>query len=204
MSLSARPGLNRFVWNYRLDGPTAVPGMVIMEAQSGGPLVPPGNYQVKLTVAGTDYTSPLLVKPDPRVKISSEDFEKQYKFAVELRDRVTEVHNVVNAIRAARATLDAQKSTVPSQSQTIAGVEQQIDEIEGQLIQVASVTRWAALVYPIELDAQYADLMNVVESADSAPSAQTYEVFHTYESKRGQLMARWRLVQTEIAKLRGQ
>ncbi|MGH9731121.1 MAG: hypothetical protein ACRD4A_05420, partial [Candidatus Acidiferrales bacterium] len=84
----------------------------------------------------------------------------------------------------------------------IASIEQQMDEIEGQLIQVASVTRWAALVYPIELDAQYADLMNVVESADSAPPAQTYEVFQTYESKREKLMTHWRLVQTEIAKLR--
>ena len=114
------------------------------------------------------------------------------------------MHNTVNAIRAARATLDAQKSSDASQSQTIGSIEQQMDEIEGQLIQVASVTRWAALVYPIELDAQYADLMNVVESADSAPPAQTYEVFQTYESKREKLMARWRSVQTEIVKLRGQ
>jgi photosystem II stability/assembly factor-like uncharacterized protein len=204
MSVSARPGLNRFVWNYRLEGPVAVPGMVIMEAQSGGPLVPPGNYQVKLTVAGKDYTAPLTVKPDPRVKISPEDFDKQYKFAVKLRDRVSEVHNTVNAIRAARATLDAQKSADVSQSQTITTVERQMDEIEGQLIQVASVTRWAALVYPIELDAQYADLMNVVESADSAPPAQTYQVFQTYESKREQLMARWRSLQTGIAKFRSQ
>jgi hypothetical protein len=74
-------------------------------------------------------------------------------------------------------------------------------EIEAQLIQVASVTRWASLVYPIELDAQYGDLMNVVESADSAPPAQTYEVFQSYEQKREDLMSRWKAVQAQIAQL---
>jgi len=44
----------------------------------------------------------------------------------------------------------------------------------------------------------------VVESADSAPPAQTYEVFKTYEAKRETLMARWQSVQSEIARLRSQ
>jgi hypothetical protein len=33
---------------------------------SQGPWMPPGSYQVKLTVDGKAYTQPLLVKPDPR------------------------------------------------------------------------------------------------------------------------------------------
>ncbi|MGB6877686.1 MAG: hypothetical protein WBD87_16810 [Candidatus Acidiferrales bacterium] len=197
----ARPGFNRFIWNFRLDGPTVVPGMVIMETQGGGPMVPPGDYQVKLSVAGNAYEAPLVVKADPRVKVSSADFEKQYEFAVELRDRVSEIHDTVNAIRAARASLDEQKSSEPSQE--VGRIELQMNEIERQLIQVASVTRWADLVYPIELDAQYAELMNVVESADSAPPAQTYEVFQLYEAKREKLMGQWKAVQAEIAQLRG-
>ena len=70
-----------------------------------------------------------------------------------------------------------------------------------QMIQVASVTRWADLVYPIELDARYADLMNVVESADSAPPAQTYEVFQAYEQQREELMKSWKEVQTKITQI---
>ena len=111
-----------------------------------GPMVPPGTYQVKLTVAGKDYATPLIVKPDPRVKVSQADFDKQYEFAVKLRDRVTEVHTAVNAIRAARASLEQQKKADPSKAQAIDAIEQTMAEIEGQLIQVASVTRWASLV----------------------------------------------------------
>ena len=164
-------------------------------------MVPPGTYQAKLTVAGKDYSAPLVVKADPRVDVTQADFNKQYDFAVKLRDRVSEINDTVNAIRAARASLDKQKEADPSKAQAIDAIEQSMGEIEGQLIQVQSVTRWADLVFPIELDAQYADLMNVVESADSAPPAQTYEVFQSYEQKRENLLSRWKAVQGQITQL---
>src|SRR5262249_7193862 len=78
-SVPARAGMNRYRWNCRADGPAMVPGMAIIELQnSGGPLVPPGMYQVKINVAGKEYTAPLEVKADPRIKTSQADFEKQY------------------------------------------------------------------------------------------------------------------------------
>jgi hypothetical protein len=51
------------------------------------------------------------------------------------------------------------------------------------------------------LDAQYADLMNVVESADSAPPAQVYAVFHDYEQRREQLLSQWKSMQASIPQL---
>jgi len=180
-----------------------VQGIAIIELQNGGgPLVPPGTYQVKLSVAGKEYSAPLEVKTDPRVKASQSDLEKQYEFAVKIRDRVSEVHNTVNQIRAQRAVLETlRKQSNSAPGQPIEAVEQKMGEIEGQLIQVESVNRWAALVYPIMLDAQYADLGNVVESADSAPPAQTYEVFQDYEKRREDLLARWKSLQEEIARV---
>jgi photosystem II stability/assembly factor-like uncharacterized protein len=201
---TAVPGLNRFVWNFRLDGPKQVPGMVISETNGPGPAVPPGTYQVKLNAGGKEYTAELVVAADPRVKVPQADFDKQYEFAVKLRDRVNDVNSTVNEIRAALAVLESRKKADSSKEQAIDALEQRMVAIEGQLMQVASVTRWADLVYPIELDAQYADLMNVVESADSAPPAQTYEVFQTYEQKRDDLMARWKAVKAQIAQLGGE
>ena len=64
---------------------------------------------MKLTVAGKDYRAPLVIRPDPRVKVSQADFDKQYEFAVKLRDRVTELHHAVNAIRGERARLDQKR-----------------------------------------------------------------------------------------------
>lgn len=200
-ALSVRPGMNRYVWNLRAGGPSTVPGMAIIELQNGGgPLAPPGNYQVKLTVGSKEYTAPLELKIDPRVQVSQADLERQHEFAVQIRDRITEVHNTVNKIRETRAALEnARKRADSPRSPDLDGLEQKLSDIEAQLIQVKSVNTWAALVYPIMLDAQYADLANVVESADSAPPKQTYEVFADYERKREALLVRWQSLQREIA-----
>jgi photosystem II stability/assembly factor-like uncharacterized protein len=75
--LAATPGMHRWVWDYR---PTPVAagrggrggaGAGAGGGQGGGrggpPPAAPGNYTVRLTVNGTEYTQPLVVKADPRI-----------------------------------------------------------------------------------------------------------------------------------------
>src|SRR5690606_1551635 len=61
-------GLNRFEWDLRSGNPTG---------RGAGPMVPPGSYAVRLTVAGTEpQTVPLTVELDPRLAadgITAED-----------------------------------------------------------------------------------------------------------------------------------
>ncbi|HWC99099.1 MAG TPA: hypothetical protein VG456_20205 [Candidatus Sulfopaludibacter sp.] len=72
--VSTAPGMHRFIWD--LQGPPPPPGPRVepsMGAVIGdtplteAPMLPPGTYTVKLTVAGQSQTQPLLVQPDPRV-----------------------------------------------------------------------------------------------------------------------------------------
>ncbi|MGH9327724.1 MAG: WD40/YVTN/BNR-like repeat-containing protein [Terriglobia bacterium] len=71
--LSTRVGMNRFVWDLRYSPPPAVHYSYPMsaiphETPAGpeGPLVVPGKYTVRLTVAGQTYSQPLTVRRDPR------------------------------------------------------------------------------------------------------------------------------------------
>ncbi|MGH9404242.1 MAG: WD40/YVTN/BNR-like repeat-containing protein, partial [Terriglobia bacterium] len=71
--LPSRVGMNRFAWDLRYAPPPSVGHSYPMSAiphdtPAGpvGPLVVPGNYVVKLTVAGQIYTQPLTVQRDPR------------------------------------------------------------------------------------------------------------------------------------------
>jgi len=64
--------MHRWVWDLR-PTPPATTGQGGGGGGGGGgfgnrPTVLPGNYTVRLTVAGQSYTQPLVVKPDPRVK----------------------------------------------------------------------------------------------------------------------------------------
>jgi len=203
-SLPARAGMNRYVWNQRTAGPAAVPGIAVIESMAGGPMVPPGEYRAKLGAFGKEYTAPLVICADPRIKATQADLEKQYQFAVKARDRVSELHAAANEIRSARAALEAaRRGAGASKLQAVDSAERAMAAIEGELIQVKSTSREAALVYPIMLDGQYADLGNVAESADGPPAAQVLEVFEDYEKRREELLARWKELQAEVAALAG-
>lgn len=203
--LPAHAGMNRFVWNLRVRGPAKIPGLVILELlRQNGPLVLPGAYKVQLTVAGKQYTAPLEVKLDPRVHVSAAALEKQFAFAVRIRNRIDHVSSMVKQIRAARTAVEiARTHARPSRLRAIEAAEKRMRAIESQLVQVHSTTLGASLVYPIMLDAQYADLLNAVESADSAPPAQTYQVFQQYERRRSSLFARWNSLRVDISTLLG-
>jgi photosystem II stability/assembly factor-like uncharacterized protein len=196
---SAKAGLNRYVWNLRVKPPIKVPGLVMQELNTGGPIVPPGSYTIKLTAGGNTYTAPLILKADPRLKITQTDFDEQYQFAVKLRDRVNEVHGAVIAMQFADARLEAMKRAHAADPAKIDHLEKAIAELEGAFVQVKSVDRWSDLVFPIELGAQYADLMNAVESSDATPTAQAYQFFDLYEKRRTDVMRRWQALQKDLA-----
>ena len=69
--LATAAGMHRWVWDYR---PTPVAGGRGGRGGGGGggggrggpPPAAPGSYTARLTVNGTEYTQPLVVKPDPR------------------------------------------------------------------------------------------------------------------------------------------
>ena len=81
-TLSARPGMHRWIWDLRYTTPTAthydypisaVPHRTPREPQ--GPLALPGTYTVRLTADGRTLTAPLTIKIDPRVAATPSDLE---------------------------------------------------------------------------------------------------------------------------------
>jgi len=105
--IPAAAGLNRFAWDLRLEPPVKIPAAIYDNGRPAGPLVLPGGYQVRLTVAGKSFTAPLEVKLDPRVKISEEDLRKQFDLMLKLRDRQDEMNKAILAIRDLRVQLQA-------------------------------------------------------------------------------------------------
>ena len=75
---SAAPGMHRLVWDLHYAKPAA-PGA--KGPEQPGVWAPPGRYTAELTVAGRTYRQPLLVKPDPRVKVSQAALMSQFHLA---------------------------------------------------------------------------------------------------------------------------
>jgi photosystem II stability/assembly factor-like uncharacterized protein len=78
MILSAAPGMQRFVWNLRYPKPSANSKS---GSQPDGVWALPGAYSVELSVDGHQYRQPLVVKPDPRVKVSAAGLRRQFELA---------------------------------------------------------------------------------------------------------------------------
>ncbi len=72
---SQNPGINRVVWDLRIDPPEAVRG-------SRGPQVPPGTYTVELTACAPLQQESLQVLIDSRVGVSQQELQVRHEFLV--------------------------------------------------------------------------------------------------------------------------
>jgi len=95
MVLSTRKGMHRFSWDLHYEpigeepraggGATgAVPGHTYPRVDA--PWAPPGEYTVRLTVNGRQYTQPLSLRLDPRVQTPPADLQRVAALSREMYD----------------------------------------------------------------------------------------------------------------------
>src|SRR5207245_9134842 len=102
-------GANRFVWNLRGPDATKLPdnkGRGGTVDALAAPRVPPGRYQVRLTVGGRSLTQPFTLVKDPRVLATDEDLQTQYAWAKRAHGLLERVHVGVMTLSAVRALVD--------------------------------------------------------------------------------------------------
>src|SRR4029077_3677064 len=71
-----------------------------------GPMVAPGNYSVRLTVAGQSLTQPLTILPDPRISASEADIASSVKTQLRIRDDITRASDMFNQIEWLRKQIE--------------------------------------------------------------------------------------------------
>lgn len=174
-------GLNRFVWDTRYPDAVRFPGMILWAGETRGPKLPPGKYQVKLTVdGGTALTQNFEIKADPRLTIAPVDYAKQLELGLKIRDKLSETHNAIIQIRDVRKQVEDLLKRVP-QSKPIndagTALNKKLTTIEEALYQTKNQSNQDPLNYPIRLNNKLAALGGVVGSADAAPTAQSYAVY---------------------------
>ncbi len=102
--LPKNAGLNRFVWDLRYPDPEqllytyygihvnyfeytladhAIPHNTPWH-EPQGPMVLPGQYEVRLTAGGQTYRQPITLKLDPRLQVSTQELQRQLDLAQEL------------------------------------------------------------------------------------------------------------------------
>ena len=201
--LPTEVGLNRFAWDLHSEAPIKVPGAVGWGGRPEGPLVAPGKYQVKLTVAGKTSSAEMELTKDPRISATQADLEKQQEFALRIRDRVGAGDEAVNQIRSVRSQLDALKRRLAADTSakpildSADALTKKMNAVEEKIIQPKSKSGEDPLNFPIQVADQLAALQETVESADTAPTEASTIVFNELNSRLETQLAAWKEIQSK-------
>ncbi len=187
--LPAHAGLNRFIWDLRYPDAHNVPGAIYRSSGVTGPLAPPGNYRVRLTVGDQSWEQPLVLRKDPRVAASDDDLREQFAFLIEIRDRLSEANDAIIRLRTLREQIGVWEARAQSaeggQAALAAGqaLRESLTGIEEELVQSRWKSSRDALTAPSKLNVKLATLLGVVGGADARPTQQARDVFASVEER---------------------
>ncbi len=182
--LSKRAGSQCVVWNLRWPGATPLKGAVMWGGAPQGPVVLPGTYQLVLQAGDIRAEGRLEVVRDERLPATDAELAQRFQLLMAVRDKLSEAHTAILAIRAAREQVDAwveraagHAEAAALQSEAKALVEA-ATAIEEALIQTKAQSSQDVLNFPVRLNAKLADIAGVVESAPGLPPQQAVDTFH--------------------------
>src|SRR5438132_703956 len=195
-------GLNRFAWNMRHPDAARVeddPTWESAEATLAGPVSAPGQYRVRLEVGGERHEAAFEIRKDPRVSATQADLDAQFALRMCIRDKLTEVHEAINGIRALRTQVEgwekrAEGSAGARVRRGASSLKTKIAAVEEELIQVKAKSRQDTLNYPAKLNLKIGGLAMSVGGADFAPTKAMYDVFDDLSKRAETQLTKWRAI----------
>ncbi len=199
-------GMHRISWNLRYQ-PLATerkPIDIAVPHRSSpppsSPWAPPGDYTVRLTVAGKNYTQPLSVRLDPRVKTPTAALQENttlslemYALARSLRMAYGQAHDLGVQVAKLEQTQPKEANAFKTRLDAIAP-----DELHGEEREAADDRRGAHAPTTLNQasDAALAASL-VLQSADTAPTAAQIAACAHARLQAKEVMARWETVQSK-------
>jgi photosystem II stability/assembly factor-like uncharacterized protein len=198
--LSKKAGLQRAVWDLRYEGATPIrPAKLDSGDPREGPLVLPGTYAARLTVDGRSYSTPVEVRPDPRVAVPREELEEQLVFALGLRDELTRLAGVVRDLRAVREQVRGRAAVVRGRPDAVPLVDAadalvaRCDALEERLHNPKAEVSYDILAMPggAKLYSRLAPLYSWSHEGDGRPTQGMREVHAELRKELDALAAEW-------------
>jgi len=182
----AKEGLNTFNWNMMYDNAEGFEGLIMWAGSLRGPMAPPGEYTVKLSVGDITQEQKFKLLRDPRYPSTDADLQAQFDFLIKVRDKLTETHVAIKDIRSAREQMKTLTDKIKGDDnyQDVMDAAKELDkkmtEIEETLYQTKNRSGQDPLNFPIRLNNKLAALNGVAGSGAWRPTAQS-------ETVRGEL-----------------
>ncbi|MBL7750679.1 MAG: hypothetical protein JNN29_04810 [Chitinophagaceae bacterium] len=177
-----KKGLNQFVWDLFYPGADRADGMVLWNGTPGNILAPPGTYYARLKMGNDSSEISFNVLADPNYKCSQEEYEAQFKFLTQVKDKFNDVQKGIKDIRTLRQQMNELtgrwgKSTPKEVKQMADSLNKQMTAIEESLYQTKAKSSQDVLNYPIRLNDKLSGVFDAASSGNFAPSKQVKEVY---------------------------
>ncbi len=175
--------MNQFVWNLQYPEAERIDGMILWNGVPGSILAPPGNYFAQFKYAYDSVTVPFTVLADPNYKITQSDYEAQFNFLTEVKNKFNEVQKAIKDIRDIRSQIndfiELQGKDVPAGlKQKADSINKHLTGIEETLYQTKAKSGQDVLNYPIRLNDKLSGVYDAAASGNMAPPQQTKDVFN--------------------------
>ena len=222
-TVSASPGMHRWVWDLHYPAPvsvrhefpiSAVPGDTPRAPQ--GPRALPGRYSARLVSDRSclssiynaparvlEASAPFTIKMDPRVKASSADLEAMFKLQTRLAAMMTSSSTATLQARSAREQLEKVGAQPSAVSDAIKALNKKLEAIlEGSDETAAGKAPEKSLK---DVNSDVYTLCTAVDRADAAPTPAQVKAASETESDLAPVMKRWEEIKsTDIPALNRQ
>jgi hypothetical protein len=200
--VTARAGLNRFVWDLHYPDTREVKDVVNDEGSTRGPFVSPGQYTVRLIAKGQTYTKPFVVRGDPRRSTTPADNDAQLKLALDVQTKTNELSDAVTRILNIERALDDRAAAAKGQpyakriTDAVKPLHDKLEAVRDSLVEIHSHADQITLHYPVRYYNMLLSLAGMVQSADMAPTQQEGAIYRDIAPKVDAQISRLRAIES--------
>jgi hypothetical protein len=210
--LSTAAGMHRFVWDLHGETPKSLnKEFPISAIPHDTRLLPlgawalPGTYTIKLTVDGKQFTQPLTVKMDLRIKTPLSDLQAQAALQAGAVAGMNQSYDALSQVQSVRAQL--KESTAKAKGK----LAESLEDLDKQCSSLAGATTSSFFGTPASgkqpenlstLNQHFGQLLGIADSSDASPTTQASKVYADLAKDLDSLLKRWNdLKQNTIPKL---
>jgi hypothetical protein len=197
-----KPGLNRVWWNFAGDKVTEIKMRTTPEGGDWMSLgkdrtrnspftlgyssywMPPGKYNVKMTVEGSNFSEEITILKDPNTEGSLDDITAQTEFMSQIHEDIDTASKMVNELELLRRQLYDLKAILKVQNnnesimESLNEVDSLLTGLEGKMVQLkATGTGQDAVRWPSMLVEKLNYLAGTTAIGDFPPADQYREVY---------------------------
>jgi photosystem II stability/assembly factor-like uncharacterized protein len=192
-AIRAEAGMQRITWDLRYPGPWTAQNP---QGGPGGPMVPPGKYQVRLTAGGQTITHSFVLRSDPRVAadgVSDGDIAEQVKFQLQVRDAVSDARRLQQTLEQAmqKAGLKPQLDPgMPGQTVTDTKYDHPLRQLYARVVDTPGIYTQPMLI------SQLNNITRMITQGDQKVGRDAYERY-------ADLMKEMQAIEAQLKKLGG-